>query len=304
MSASGESSNAPSPLATRSVVLFLVIAMGAPWFVEWSLLRTGHRFDVSETNLNLKLMGLMYFPAMAAWFVRRVIEGDTTRLWFRPKPLHVLGILFAAPFVFLAIYGLSLGLGWVQFDPELRVFFSQLVDQSNLPPRGVVLGASLFASMSFGLFVSVFITLGEALGWTAFLLPRLLQRFPVWPVAVAIGVLMGAWYAPLVYGGYQHPQFPFEGTLVMTAFCVAVSFMLTAAWLRTQNVLVAAVVLAAIQAQNRGVWTLLFPAGGVKPLLGGSYGVAGVMVLGVVGGLWLHLELIRLREQGESVPQE
>lgn len=83
----------------------------------------------------------------------------------------------------------------------------------------------------FLLFVSFFIVagLGQELGWTGFLVPRLQARYNAFSSSVFRAVLEGFWHLPLLfYAGLQHPalaDFPYDGWIAQRGFLVTAAVL-------------------------------------------------------------------------------
>jgi membrane protease YdiL (CAAX protease family) len=84
------------------------------------------------------------------------------------------------------------------------------------------------------MFIGFFIVagLGQELGWTGFLLPRLQARFGALTSCVIRAILVGIWHLPLfIYSRLQLPQladFPYAGWIAQKGFLVA--FGVTIIW--------------------------------------------------------------------------
>ena len=82
------------------------------------------------------------------------------------------------------------------------------------------------------LFIIFFIVagLGQELGWTGFLTPRLQSRFGALTSCVIRAVLGGLWHLPLFfYSRLQHPalaDFPYSGWIAQKGFLVAIGTMI------------------------------------------------------------------------------
>jgi membrane protease YdiL (CAAX protease family) len=90
-------------------------------------------------------------------------------------------------------------------------------------------------SLSFDilpLFIGFFIVagLGQELGWTGFLIPRLQARFSALTSSVFRAILGGIWHLPLLlYAGSQHAafsDFPYGGWIASDGFLVTVGTLL------------------------------------------------------------------------------
>jgi membrane protease YdiL (CAAX protease family) len=82
------------------------------------------------------------------------------------------------------------------------------------------------------MFISFFIVagLGQELGWTGFLIPRLQARFSALTSCVIRAILGGLWHLPLLlYSRFQHPalaDFPYSGWISQKGFLVTIVTLL------------------------------------------------------------------------------
>lgn len=82
------------------------------------------------------------------------------------------------------------------------------------------------------LFLGFFVVagLGQELGWTGFLTPRLQSRYNALPSCFIRAILGGLWHLPLfVYSGLQHPalaDFPYSGWIAQSGFLVALGILI------------------------------------------------------------------------------
>ncbi len=280
----------------RGVAAFLAITFGLTWAVEIGALLSGLRFDTLTPAAIAILTGVMFIPALAAFVVRRFI----TREGFASAGLRLgpwrpyLAVWLGVPLLFALIYGVTLALGLPDFDPTAQTAIEQLQalagpDAPAPPPTPVLLGGALLASLTFGVLLTSIATFGEEFGWTGFLLPKLLP-LGRWAVALTYGAIWGLWHAPIIWGGYNYPGYPWIGVGMMPLFTISLALIQTALWLRSGSVLLTSFFHAAINTQGRGIWPLIVV--GVAPLLGGPLGVVGILIFAATGA-WLLLRAPR-----------
>jgi membrane protease YdiL (CAAX protease family) len=290
---SGTGSDAPtagvpgSRLDGRGIGAYLLLAFGLAWIPETLALARGTRFAAPGAGALGLLVTVMFAPGLAACFVRRFV----TREGFADSGLRVgprrayLAAGLGVPLLAALVYALTVALGFGTVDPTLARGSAALVGAGVAPPPAPVLGAVLLAqSLTIGVLVTAVATFGEELGWTGYLLPRLLP-LGRWPAALLYGVAWGLWHTPVIVGGYNYPGHPVAGVLAMCGFTTGVALLQAAARLRTGSVLLTSVVHAAINAQGRGLWPVLVPD--VPPLLGGLTGLVGIVVFGAAGAVLL-----------------
>ncbi len=113
-------------------------------------------------------------------------------------------LLFLAPAILLGLF----------LNP---LFGGETIDLSNMQPLFVIIP----------MFIMFFITagLGEELGWTGFLTPRLQSRYNALVSSIIRGVMWGLWHFPLfIFSGLDHPSladFPYSGWVSQKGLLVA-----------------------------------------------------------------------------------
>ncbi|MDQ6802071.1 MAG: CPBP family intramembrane metalloprotease [Acidobacteriota bacterium] len=173
----------------------------------------------------------MWTPAVAAlsasWIVRRKIEGFGFRLG-KPRFYffsYLIPILFCVP-----VYVLTWALGLGKFDALITV-----ASRFHLPP-GVT---GFLALLALGLIVAplaMLDTLGEEIGWSGLLTPRLAEITTFTRASLIRGGVWSLWHYPLVVTllpKYRRDLPIWYALMCMTVAIVAVSFVYT--WLRLRS---------------------------------------------------------------------
>ena len=274
-----------------AVGAYLALAYGPAWVLEGIALARGVRFSSLTPWTTLLLASVMVTPAVAAFVVRRFVTRDgfaTAGLRRGPwRPYLVIWI--GVPLLMVGVYGLTLLLGLGRFDPTLAQLTARMQEAAHgqplpqLPPPAVF-SAVLFAqSLTLGLLVTSVFTFGEEFGWTGYLLIRLLP-LGRWRAALIYGCIWGLWHAPIIAGGFNYPQYPVLGPVMMCALTIAFALTQTALRLRYDSVFLTSFFHASINAQGLGVLPMLVV--GVSPVLGGMTGIVRILIFTAIG-VWL-----------------
>jgi membrane protease YdiL (CAAX protease family) len=97
------------------------------------------------------------------------------------------------------------------------LFGGEAVGFSNMQPLYQIVPMFILFIITAGL--------GEELGWTGFLTPRLQDRYSALVSSIIRGVLWGFWHIPLfIYSGLDHPSladFPYSGWVSQKGFLIA-----------------------------------------------------------------------------------
>jgi len=273
----------PARVPWGAVAVFVVLAVGLGWLVCLPLwLGEG----LASPQFQLFATALMATPTIAALIVvfAAVPKGARARylglMPFRPVARKI-WVIVLWPFLFLAVAFAALLLaslfGWVDVDPALAAV------QQNLDMLGVEMDAGLYVAMQFVMLPIVLVqasaaAFGEELGWRGYLTTAL-SPMGFWPSAIVIGVIWGAWHAPIILLGYNFGRTDALGVVFMIVFCLLLSVILQWSRYFTRSVWPAAVGHGAL---NTAFVYPMFWVQQPDPLLGSAVGVPGWIVLAIV----------------------
>lgn len=250
------------------VFTLLYIAAVVVLFFQPSLMQS-----MSSIMLVPSLVGLVLIIVLRATggkntFTSVGMGGGNPRLWF----LFGLGVVL--------FMGLQTLLSWL-FKMGTPVDLNKIF--AAIPPTGlssqVLLALITFQTIVLGPLLGLIITFGEEYGWRGYLQPALSGLGKVRGVAL-VGVIWGIWHWPVIWMGYNYPEHPYLGTLLMTLFSMGLAFFLGYAVLKAHGIWIAAFQHALINQ------TLSFFAAMVykptDPALSFGMGIPGLIVLGLV----------------------
>lgn len=137
-------------------------------------------------------------------------------------------------------------------------------------------------------FVGMIFGAGEELGWRGYLQGRLIQRFGLSKGIIILGLLWSFWHLPLLLVGYNYPENPLLGALILSPILlVAASFFLAWLTLRTRSFWPAALAHGAGDSIGGGL-TL-----SIKTTLPGLYVYLTELMLISVVGVIFYILLVR-----------
>jgi len=126
---------------------------------------------------------------------------------------------------------------------------------------------------------------GEELGWRGFL-QRELGYLGFWKSSALIGLIWGAWHAPIILQGHNYPQHPVAGVFMMIIFTLLLSPIFSYVRLKSGSVLAAAVIHGSL---NGTVGLSVMVIKGGNDLTVGVTGLAGFIVLFIVNaGIFIY----------------
>lgn len=236
----------------------------------------------------------MWAPGLGAILTIRLVEKQpviqTLRLNMLGPKRFYLAAWFLPALISIAGIGASILLGTGALDLNftfMRESLAKVPAGTNLPAVEILVLAQVASALTFAPFINVLFALGEELGWRGFLLPRLMP-LGQWKAILISGAIWGIWHAPTtLLHGYNFPQHPYLGILVMTVGCILLGIILSWLTLKTRSPWVAALGHGAFNAVA-GLGFLLLKPGFDAALAGSPLGLAGwiPMTLFVALLLW------------------
>jgi membrane protease YdiL (CAAX protease family) len=217
----------------KGVAWFIAISFGIAW-VSWEFaIRSG----ISVLSWQFELFALpgAFAPAIAAIVVRKWITGEGfadagLKLCLNRWPYYLLAWLLP-----LAVVGVILteavifGIGKPDFT---------LADAAASGVAGHGLGAVerlgwlIVPQLMLTAVVMTPVLWGEEFGWRGYLQPRLFPGRPV-AAAVATGLIWGVWHYPVTLRGFDYPDHPVLGSLLLTVLAVLLAYIF--GWLRERS---------------------------------------------------------------------
>lgn len=163
---------------------------------------------------------VMVFPAIVAILFRVITkEGFRNVGWGLRRWWYVIPAIFGPLVVTLGLVWLLEALNWA----TLSVFsFNQGMVDSKVP---LVLGNHTQSIAYFAINLAISFTglcmigsifmIGEEFGWQGYLLQKLVRKFGLNWGFLLLGIIWGFWHFPLILMGYNFPNHPVLGALVL-----------------------------------------------------------------------------------------
>ncbi len=221
--------------------------------------------------LGLLMLIVLRLTAGREAMARFGLTGGSARYWL------IFGVAIAAWYVLQAALNAASGLGGAGLAPLPAV--------PGLSPDLVLIVAAV-QSVLLGPILGIIITFGEEYGWRGYLQSELLKLGRVRGVLL-LGVIWGVWHWPIILMGYNYPDHPLLGVVLMTLYTTGLAVVLSYAVLKSGSVLLAAF----LHAVNNQVAAFIIGIG-FKP-----YDTAFSFMIGIYGIAMLALvALLILRD--------
>ncbi len=172
---------------------------------------------IPDAFLTLYFAFAMWVPGLVALGIRKAqgvkIQPSVLLVWENNRYLW-----FAAftPFVLVfltTVFNILLTPSTFAIDP----FYVNAFNEIGVPEDmhlAVLIGQTLINGFLAGITINTFFALGEEIGWRGFLQQEL-GHLGLWKSGLVIGFIWGLWHAPLVIQGYNFPQNPLIGVVMM-----------------------------------------------------------------------------------------
>jgi membrane protease YdiL (CAAX protease family) len=225
----------------------------------------------------LFLVTVMFFPGISALIVRKFINKgcfkDSMMKFGSWKPY--LQVSLFIPFLYIIIYAIT-GL-FYQPDFTLKTFMAQAgIEEIPFDPSFFIL-VCFVLTLTAAPIINFIPAFGEELGWRGYLLPKLLPLGRKKALIIS-GIIWGLWHLPFVllidYGSYPNK---IAGGLIFTTLITLLGIYIGSLALDNKSTLLASYMHGIFNAQDHGIWTIIYPD--YNHLIGGGEGLIGVIVL-------------------------
>lgn len=236
----------------RKISIFLGLTFLVCWLILPIYFALGGKFNSPYTVIVLLLY--MFVPMTMAIVVQKIIYHAPLRepfgIWFKPNRWFLYAWL-VPPLLGIATLGMSLLVPGIRFTPGMDGMFERYASQlspeqlqamrdsmASLPLHPFWL--SVIQGLIAGITINAVAGFGEELGWRG-LLQKELEPLGFWKSSLLIGVIWGIWHAPIILQGYNYPQHPVLGVLMMTIFTTLFAPLISFARVKSKSVIAAAI---------------------------------------------------------------
>jgi membrane protease YdiL (CAAX protease family) len=144
---------------------------------------------------------MMYTPGISAVISAWIFKERVVTFGWKPVNIRYLGYAFLFPFIVSVIgYGIIWASPYGSFTTEQVVNYKwarMLGFDLPAPFLAGFISKLVLASLAASIFV-----VGEELGWSGFLTPKLRKLFSVPVTSILVGMFWAAWHFPAIIGGF------------------------------------------------------------------------------------------------------
>ena len=167
---------------------------------------------------------LMLFPGIIA-IAFMVINKEDIRIvrWGLGRWWYILPALII-PILFILVVGWFLtALNWATLSGRHFLFQNGMVQIKGIPfilgngaQSIAYFGLNFFLSLLIQALLGSLVTIGEEIGWRGYAQEKLISKFGTNGGLILLGVIWGYWHLPIGLMGWNFPNHPFLGALVLT----------------------------------------------------------------------------------------
>jgi len=268
-------------MAVKRLAWFITLAFLIAWLIFAMIPLQGLTYGTGVTIFIV--MAGMFAPALANLLTRLITKQGFGDMLLRPNFKGQVGtyllvffgptvmLLVSAAFYFLVFPG--------SYDPQFTSLQEAAARTGMFTARTLLL-ITLLQIIVIGPIINIIPTLGEELGWRAYLLPQLRLLLSDRAALVIAGVIHGLWHTPVILMGHNYglsySGYPWLGILAMVVFCVWLGIIEGYMTIKINSVIPAAMIHSTINA-GAGL-AIIMAKSGYNPLLGPP-------ITGIVGGL-------------------
>ncbi|MDF2157051.1 type II CAAX endopeptidase family protein [Algoriphagus sp. CAU 1675] len=245
---------------------------------------------------NIKSLVIMWTPGLAALVVSLIHKRSLREIgWGFSLKWIALGWIIPVTYGSISYFIIWLtGVGEFPNPTFLeRAQFTMGFESEN---SGLVILAAFFYITLVNLLPSMFLGLGEEIGWRGFLVPELFKRVDFKMTAIISGLIWAIWHLPgIIQGEYGESSTPL-GYRLVCFFLLVISGAIILAWLRIKSGSIWPV--AVFHATHNGVIQTFFDRltkyEELTPYFAGEFGI-------VVPLISMAIALIFLKNSGTSL---
>ncbi|MCQ2146496.1 MAG: CPBP family intramembrane metalloprotease [Bacteroidales bacterium] len=275
----------------KKALIFSLAVCLVSWAIYYGIVTlAGESFTGNPIIMTLFKSVYMFFPLLTALALQiinkeKITDTGFLRIKFSWAWVWAIIAVIAAIVICIPVSALMPGVE-IHFGADQVISMNGLSgeqadllrSQLEMIPPTAILASTLISGVLAGCTINAVAAFGEEYGWRNYMVACLKgKKFII--AALFIGLVWGIWHTPLILEGHNYPQHPVIGVAMMCIFCILAGVIELYFVLKTQSVVIAAVIHGCINAMAGAV--VLCIVGG-NDLTVGLTGVAGFISLSLV----------------------
>lgn len=144
---------------------------------------------------------MMFSPGISAIITSLIFKDKIRDYGWKPGKIKYLGLAYLLPLVIsIVAYGLCWLTGVTEFTTEQVINYKWAKMLGFNLPAPFLIG--LLSKMLLGFLLTCIPVLGEEIGWSGFLTPKLLKITSIPVTSLIVGVFWAVWHFPAIIGGF------------------------------------------------------------------------------------------------------
>lgn len=183
-------------------------------------------FNGGKDNV-VTILLMMWSPGISAFITSIVLKDKISGYGWKPGKIKYLSYAYLLPLVIsLVAYGIVWLSGLAEFSTAEVVQYKWARMLGFESPAPFMVG--VLSKMTLGFLLTCLPVLGEEIGWTGFLTPKLLKVYSVPVTSLIVGLFWAVWHFPAILGGFYGQGTPLWVALPgFTLVIVGYSFIRT-----------------------------------------------------------------------------
>ncbi|UDI77199.1 CPBP family intramembrane metalloprotease [Staphylococcus taiwanensis] len=243
----------------------------------------------------------MLLPAISAIIVWAIYYRDNKFWKFFGLRLGKIKYWFIYPMMMLVILIIIYFISYIIY-PNQFLNSSELQHRMKdtfilIPgvPAFISLLIPLALNLTVGIVFSIIAYLGEELGWRAFMYPQLI-KIGLTKGLIIGGTIWGLWHLPLILMGHNYPNHPILGNIMMILMCIPLGIILYYSYIKSGNIFVPAIMHGILNQFSSTITTFSIKESQFNPLIYGSTGIIGIIILSIIAIFCIKKMRIHERE--------
>ena len=170
---------------------------------------------------------MMWIPAISALITSLIHKDSLKNYGWKPGKIKYLAYSYLVPLLIgIVAYGVAWLFGLIEFYGDEAHNYKWVRMLGIETPAPLVVG--VVSKLVLGSVLISILTLGEEIGWSGFLIPKLLKTNSIPVTAIIVGLIWAVWHYPAIIGGLYGYKTPLPIALIgFTLVFMGISFFKT-----------------------------------------------------------------------------
>ena len=156
---------------------------------------------------------MMWIPAISALITSLIHKDSLKNYGWKPGKMKYLAYSYLVPLLIgIVVYGVAWLFGIIEFYGDEASNYKWVKMLGIETPAPALVG--VVSKLILGSILISILTLGEEIGWSGFLIPKLLKITSIPVTSIVVGIIWAMWHYPAIIGGIYGYGTPLPLTLI------------------------------------------------------------------------------------------